>query len=69
MTTTPEVLAAYVAAMAGDGSMEYNSEQDEAEFFDWLNRIRAQAYKRGVHEREEIPYWEDGPVNPYEEQA
>ena len=65
MTTTKGVLAAYVAALAGDGSMEY----DPAEFFAWLNTIRAQAYDRGVHEREEIPYWEDGPVNPYEEQA
>ena len=66
MTRTPEVLAAYVAAMAGDGS---DPAQDEAEFFAWLNRIRAQAYKRGVRERNEIPYWEDGPVNPYLEQA
>lgn len=66
MTRTPEVLAAYVAAMAGDGS---DPEQDEAEFFDWLNRIRAQAYKRGVRERDAIPYWEDGPVNPYLEQS
>mgnify|MGYP006338908703 CR=1 FL=1 len=62
MTTTNEVLATYVAAMAHGGSMEN-------EFFDWLNLIRSQAFSRGVRERNEIPYWEGDPVNPYLEQA
>ena len=63
MTTTNEVLAAYVAR---DGS---DPAQDEAAFFDWFDTIRAQAYEWGVRERDAIPYWEDGPVNPYKEKS
>ena len=70
MTTTKGVLAAYVAALAGDGSMEYNSEQ--AEFFAWLNRIRALAWEEGAESafyEPEIRGQVDYPDNPYEEQA
>ena len=45
MTTTKGVLAAYVAALAGDGSVEYDPAQDEAEFFDWLNKVQAKVLR------------------------
>ena len=65
---TKGVLAAYVAALAGDGSMEY----DPAEFFDWLNTIKAQAWEEGAESafyEPEIRGQVDYPDNPYEEQA
>lgn len=68
MTTTNEVLATYVAAMAHGGSME----NDSAEFFAWLNLIRALAWEEGAESafyEPEIRGQVDYPDNPYEEQA
>ena len=65
---TKGVLAAYVAAMAHGGSMEY----DPAEFFAWLNLIRALAWEEGAESafyEPEIRGQVDYPDNPYEEQA